>query len=619
MTQSTVRWKRPGLEALLLTLITLLAFALRLYHLDFKGFWGDEIWTAQVAAMPAAQLAEQSVPLMLSNFIPGPLYYWLGHGALAILGQTSTEFALRLPSAMASALAVPALYGLARALAGSRVGLIAALLLAVSPYQVWYAQEARFYAWTVLLALLATWALLRALQAPQRYGAWSAFVAATAASLYNQPIPALAVLLAQGIFVALMLVRHRQRGLLLAAAGLSCAAIVLLYTPVAREVLAAGYFSSQPQSVAVAQKSFFSPSLVDWSGRAVYILTDISTRFAAAGAGRWLFLALAIAGLGYFMWARRLAALALTLSFVLAALFVFAIARPATGYIARYVLFLQPIYLLCVAAGVACLIDALRGHTLSQGIVAGGVLALLVALSLLTVGQGYREAKLNDWRAIARYLDHHAQPGDIITGNRWFDGALSWYWYDRTDFAHCSDSQPLLLEEAAAGRRVWYVLIGESDSPASALLAAALRPVPVETWGQPGLDYSPTFFPVSEFAVNLLAGGSGANASVQFCEIPEPNWTDRSYRNVEVGETVRFQVTLPAASRRSLELTYFDHPAKPLAVQIDNQPSVTIGGGEGGWQTARLPVLSENAAVVVAVTGVGVEGGGVSAARLTVD
>jgi hypothetical protein len=254
--------------------------------------------------------------------------------------------------------------------------------------------------------------------------------------------------------------------------------------------------------------------------RSAFIFTDASTRFGAAGLARWLFLTLALIGAASWVALRRWAALAMTASFVLATVAVFAIGRPATGYIARYVLFLQPVYLLCVAAGVSFLAEVLRSHRRSQQIAPTLVLAWLVVTSLATVAQGYRAAKINDWRAVATYLDRHAQPGDVITGNYWYQSAFSWYWPGWSQFGYCAEDDPLILEELAAGRRVWYVRIGPGDNPASAALTAALHPVPVSGWGQPGLDYDPAFFPVSELAVTLLTGGSGADTGSGLCQPP---------------------------------------------------------------------------------------------------
>ena len=61
-------------------------------------------------------------------------------------------------------LAVPLTYILGRRLLGTMVGLVGALLVAISPHLVWYSQEAKMYSAVLALGLLAIYALRRALE-----------------------------------------------------------------------------------------------------------------------------------------------------------------------------------------------------------------------------------------------------------------------------------------------------------------------------------------------------------------------------------------------------------------------------------------------------------------------
>jgi mannosyltransferase len=82
--------------------------------------------------------------------------------ALTALGFDS-DFALRAPSALAGTLAVPVLYLIGRRLLGRTPALVAAGLLAIHPFAVWYSQEVGAYALLSLFALTASLALLRLL------------------------------------------------------------------------------------------------------------------------------------------------------------------------------------------------------------------------------------------------------------------------------------------------------------------------------------------------------------------------------------------------------------------------------------------------------------------------
>src|SRR5919204_4501936 len=82
-----------------------------------------------------------------------PLYYVLAWLWSKLFG--TGEVGLRSLSALFGTLTVPAAYLAARELASRRAGTIAAGLVAVNPYLIWYSQEARSYA---LFALLSAWA-----------------------------------------------------------------------------------------------------------------------------------------------------------------------------------------------------------------------------------------------------------------------------------------------------------------------------------------------------------------------------------------------------------------------------------------------------------------------------
>jgi len=77
----------------------------------------------------------------------------------------SGEFVVRLPSAIAVAVAAGAVAAIGRRLISPWAGLAAGLLFAVLPAVSRYAQEARSYAVVTALATIASYLLLRTLQA----------------------------------------------------------------------------------------------------------------------------------------------------------------------------------------------------------------------------------------------------------------------------------------------------------------------------------------------------------------------------------------------------------------------------------------------------------------------
>jgi mannosyltransferase len=178
--------KRYTSHFLLLALLLLAAF-LRFYRLDAQSFWNDE--------GNSARIAERSLDLILEGAegdIHPPGYYLLLHYWRAWFGQS--EFALRSLSVVAGLMLVVCTYLLGRRLFDQAVGLTAAFLGAISPFAVYYSQEARMYALLAALSAASTYAFLRLLQIEKpgfaasgaQKGWFLAYVLTSAAGLYTQ-------------------------------------------------------------------------------------------------------------------------------------------------------------------------------------------------------------------------------------------------------------------------------------------------------------------------------------------------------------------------------------------------------------------------------------------------
>jgi mannosyltransferase len=162
-------WPLAGLLAL--------AAILRLSTLHLQSFWYDEAYVpvhtlhAGLGATLESVVHRENTP---------PLWYVLIWGWSRIFG--TGEVALRLPSALAGIATVALAWGIGQELAGRRVAIATAALVAFNPLLVWYSQEARAYGLFVALAALAMWCWLRADAEPTR-GRLAAFAASGAAAL----------------------------------------------------------------------------------------------------------------------------------------------------------------------------------------------------------------------------------------------------------------------------------------------------------------------------------------------------------------------------------------------------------------------------------------------------
>ncbi|MCS6846239.1 MAG: glycosyltransferase family 39 protein [Anaerolineae bacterium] len=139
---------------LFLGTILLLAAVLRFYKIGAQSLWYDEGNSARIAERSLALIVEGA-----AGDIHPPLYYIALKYWRAAFGES--EATLRAFSATCGVLTVLCAYLIGRDAFGRRVGLIAAFLLAVMPFAIYYAQEARMYALLALCAAASTWAVMR--------------------------------------------------------------------------------------------------------------------------------------------------------------------------------------------------------------------------------------------------------------------------------------------------------------------------------------------------------------------------------------------------------------------------------------------------------------------------
>jgi len=122
--------------------IVLAAIFLRFYKLGAWSFWADEVFTIYDSRN-------------LSRVRGYPVGYFLIGLVLRVFDVS--EFSARLLPAVAGIVSVPVLYWIGRHLYSRRTGLIAAGLLSISCFHIYYSQYARYYTLLMLFGMLAMW------------------------------------------------------------------------------------------------------------------------------------------------------------------------------------------------------------------------------------------------------------------------------------------------------------------------------------------------------------------------------------------------------------------------------------------------------------------------------
>lgn len=447
-TGATARTNRHGDDAAprLWRLAALLipgAFALGIdsYQLGRPSLWRDEAYTVDAAHRSVAQIV---VLLWHTDAVNGA-YYIVMHPVIALLG--TSEVALRLPSVLAMAVAATMTAAIGRRIAlaadlpaPSVTGLLAGLFLAAAPEATRYAQNARSYAIVTMLAAVATYLLLRALERQGRRW-WAGYgVAIALMGLFNL----LSLLLVVAHAVTVLVLRTRSPVLRPSHPGLgrrsgepgrdgarAGAGLPLMGGPLrVRGWLVATVLALAALSP-VAAIGVVQRGQINWlkapGSRVVHHLID---SFAGSRTLLPLVATLVVAALVTSLVARRpgwLAVAAVTLPWLaLPAMILILVSQIHPVFDPRYVAYCLPALSLLMAAGLAglarvagILIRPGAGHTQVISELAWlPALALLAVFAVLVVGpqRGQRlpGSRPDNLRRAAAILAAHERPGDGI-------------------------------------------------------------------------------------------------------------------------------------------------------------------------------------------------------------
>ncbi len=218
-----------------LVFVLVLAFGLRLSGLGFESLWLDECYQTLIevyghqapdfAAISDKPYLFQYTDLvdtegLLKNFskvdtVCPPLYAVLLNSWLHLFG--GSDIAIRFLSCLTSILGVAAVYVVSRSIFNSQTALLASLIMAVSPFDIAYAQEARMYSLAELAAVVSFGSLI--IICRWQSSKWPflplAFYVIATWALVNSHYTALFIALAGGLWGLVEIVRQRNLRLLL--------------------------------------------------------------------------------------------------------------------------------------------------------------------------------------------------------------------------------------------------------------------------------------------------------------------------------------------------------------------------------------------------------------------
>ena len=376
------------------TLLMVLPPALLTLVMTVVGIGTRSLWNDEYATWYAATLSFGDLKRLVANVdaVVAP-YYLLMHGWIAVFGESAAS--LRMPSALAMAVAAGLIALIGRRLFDPGAGLTAGLLFAGLPAVCRYGQEARPYSFAIALATLATLMLLRAVERPT-WRRWTLYgLCLIVAALAH--IVALSILLAHALF---MWHTFRSRGDFrqlrwIAGAVIAVTGVLPLISEGHGQAGAIDWI--QLNGTALAQ----SPARVFGSGQVAAVVAGTAVVAAAL------------------LWIRRRDSVILLLSWaVLPPLFCVLTFPFLHLFLHRYLLFTLPAWVLLASAlGFAFIRSAAERRSAA----ALSLAALVVVAAVFYAGVPGQQAARHspvvgepDFRSAAMSVQARQQPGDAI-------------------------------------------------------------------------------------------------------------------------------------------------------------------------------------------------------------
>ena len=362
-----------------------MALTLGLLHLQRRSFWQDEGFTWGTV--------DRSFPSMVSVMARHEGYQIL-HALIEWPTNriSSTVVGLRMPSVLAFAGAVPAVWLTGRRLFDDRTGVIAALLFAINGSVLSYSQEARSYMLATMLAAYAGALLAQYVLAPRR---WSrvGWITLSALTIYAHGFAVLAI--AAQISALWFLPAGRRRELHWIRDG---ALIALLASPA---ILAPVFQINSGEIAFISRPGVQAIGVFAWfvSGRTYTAVLPYGIGGAAAltaAAAVWRRSLHSVDAFRYallFLWALAPVAIVMGVSYV----------RPI--WVDRYALWSSGALVVLVAYGLS---------RLAQGRLLAIVVLVTVLLGARGVVNWYRAPAYEDYRAAIGQLTPRLRAGDAI-------------------------------------------------------------------------------------------------------------------------------------------------------------------------------------------------------------
>ncbi|PKG31370.1 glycosyltransferase family 39 protein, partial [Methanoregula sp.] len=371
----------------ILLVLTVIGALLRFYHLDFNSLWLDEASTLTMSRPSFIEIWN----IGLSGDFHPPLFHWVEHVMLTF-GQS--EFVLRFVSAVMGTLTIPLMYLIGKEFRDRNVGIIAAALMTVSGFGIYYSQEAYSYAMVLFVFSLVLLFYLRAIRT-DTVTDWILFGIFSALAFWTHYY----VLIPLGVLYLHALITIRDR-LATGIAGiknivLAFVTMTILIVPLII-IVVERYFTltAEPPTYGVLgpiliPETFFRFSGFNWYLTGLYVL-------------------LMAAGFLYLFGKDRNKCL-FSLMFLVLPLVASVLISARMTMNPRYLIYLLPVFFVMIALSYPLMHRVIPNKKLVYAFI-----AVIFVINAPVLGNYYTTFQKEDWRGFAGMIGTATNPGDIV-------------------------------------------------------------------------------------------------------------------------------------------------------------------------------------------------------------
>ncbi|MBP1928785.1 putative membrane protein [Methanolinea mesophila] len=391
----------------LLILLTAAGIFLRFYNLTFNSIWLDEAATYNFSRDSFLEIWNITAN---GEFNP-PLFHWIEH---VMLFFGNSEFTLRFIPALLGAFTIPLFYLIGKEMYDRNAGIIAAAILAFSPFHVLYSQDARAYTTVLFFFTIALFFFLSGLKTGKRSD-WILFGIFSALSFWTHfyVFIGVVILYAYALYVVGKKKGWNIKGFsewILSAAVFLIATLPLLAVTVHLFLVRTG----SPPTYGAQGLTSLELTFIQFSGFTLYVTI--------------IYLVLFVMGLIQLFKVKKdtFTISVLAVLGTLAASYVLSFVMPM---IPRYLIFLLPFFFVPIAASYHIFFRITKTPKIVYILI-----IVILAINIPQLYHYYTVPSKEDWRGLGMNLAGATQPGDVVVAvPSYVRMPLEYYYSNATD------------------------------------------------------------------------------------------------------------------------------------------------------------------------------------------